>query len=223
MAVAGNGSFLKGVIGSITNITMKGFRGETVISGKRAKGQSNPSEAFLQAQLAAKLIVFIYQRVAEAIRVGFTTKASNQSEYNAYYGYTYDNAMDLSDPVDPTIINADLLVARGLMTTTTVTTPIVASAGLDQITFVVNDEAVDDTQSQFDRIGVVVYNITKDLWTSELRETARGTGTLEIPIDPGFLTLADTLDVYYYFYGVPGQENSGTSSNSIHASVTVAA
>lgn len=223
MAIAGAGSFLKGLKGSITNITLRAFRSETVAQGKRAKGQSNQSPEYIQSQAAAGILTNIYRLIAAAVKVGFTSKASNQSQYNAFYSEAYKNALDLSSPPTATLVPADLLVSKGVMTPTAIDS-ITADSSAKTVIIGRSIEAVDATQNVQDLVSAVLYNETQDKWLSFVDFNQRASD----PNDPlntttGFMTTGDTVRAYLFYRGYPTQTNAGTSSNSVNGTTTVVA
>lgn len=212
---------LKGSRKSAGGITTLVLKGQTIAKQKRAKGQSNPSPQYLQSQAAAALLVGAFQKIRAAVRPGFTSKGPTESSYNAFYAYNYLNALDLSSPPAATWMPADVLISKGSMTTTpfSATTTAVGSTGV--ITFHNVTTEADATQLSTDIQIFAVYNVTKDKWIGGLLGATRATAAPTFTAPAGFMVATDVIEVYRGFYGDPLALNTGTSSNSVAASVTV--
>lgn len=223
MAIAIGGSFLKKLKGSITNITLRGFRTQTVAQGKRVPGQINPSPEFIQSQSVASQLSQIYQRILGVVRSGWTSKASNQSEYNAWYSENYSGAFNLSSPPTATINLANLKTTKGVMTTT----PIVGLTADDSsatVAVAYSSSVMDATQRTADTALVAIYNTTQSKWfTAPQPGAQRGDSAFTISVPVGFMTTGDTLRVYVSFVADPTETNAGTSSTSVNDTVVVAA
>lgn len=223
MAIAGSGSFLKGLRGSATNLTMRNSLGETVVQGKRAKGQSNPSSAFIQSQAVAFQLNFIYHRIRELVQNGWTQLGGKKTKRGAWYSKAYGEAFDLSAAPVATFLPADLKVSNGIMTPTPFGGAVVADNSAATIAVLFSDIPQDATQLGTDTVFLAVHNRTQDNWYQMYgtsKDTSPGyTGTVPI----GFMTTGDTIDVYMFFIGAPGAENAGTSSDSVYATATVVA
>jgi len=203
--------------GGLTTLVLKG---QTIAKQKRAKGQSNPSPQYLQSQAAARLIVGIFQKVKSAINAGFTSMKPTESPYNAFYSYTYLNALDLSSPPAATLEPADLLVSKGLMTPTieSAATTAVASTGVITVHHATTE--ADATQLATDQSIIVAYNNTQDKWFAGIAAGLRSSATATITAPTGFMIATDSITVYFGMYGVAPAANAGTSSNSVNSTVT---
>src|SRR5713226_570844 len=113
--------WLWGVRKTAAGLTGRTSLGIQILQGKRAKGQSNPSDAYIQAQNALRILTSINGKIATIIRNGFTQLMPGWSGYSAFTSYGYANAIDLSAPPDATLIDANLLVTKGSMTPTPLT------------------------------------------------------------------------------------------------------
>lgn len=204
--------------------TAAGMTGRTslgiqILQGKRAKGQSNPSPEFIQAQAAGRIITGIFQRIASVINKGFLQVGPGQSPYNLFYRWTYDNAIDLSAPPDATLEPADLLISKGVMTQTPFSSTPTAVASTHLVHVAWPSTIVDDTQSADDVVNVAIYNATQDKWFPASGGFTRTTGPEDIDVGAGFMAATNVIHVYMGFYGQPGEALAGTSSNSVHASI----
>lgn len=223
MAIAGNGSFLKGLRGSAVNLTFKGFHDETVVQGKRAKGTFTPSEKTIQAQSVAAQLSAIYRLIRAVVLRGYTSKASNQSQYNAWYSENYANGFDLSSPPDAVFEPTTFSTAKGVMTQTPVSS-VTADVSDGTVITTYPTTVSDASQSTFDEAIIVIHNRTQDKWINSAAGAAgRASGTLSVGVPTGFMAAGNTVDVYLSFVAVPFEPNAGTSSNSVYATTTVVA
>lgn len=221
MAIAGNGSFLKGLRGSAVNLTFKGFHDETVVQGKRAKGTFTPSPETLAAQSVAAQLSAIYRLIRAAVVNGFTSKASNQSEYNAWYSENYGEAFDLSSPPTATFLPAGFVATKGVMTPTPILTT-VADVSNESVTTTFASTVADASQELTDYAITVIHNRTQDKWHVDAEGTDRTAGTQVTGVPPGFMVAGNTIDVYTGWKSTFGP-NAGLSSISIYSTTAAVA
>lgn len=210
--------------GSAARMTSRTSNGIAIIQGKRALGQSNPSEQFLSSQQAASIIWPYFQRAPEAIRTGYTNVRTGRYAANEFYKEFYKNGMTDASMGDFTIQWADLLFTRGVMTPTAPTS-IVAdlSAGL-VVNFPV--AVADGSQSANDMPIIVVINVntpTRQFGITDSGISRSDGSSSAIVLPPGFAVVSDVLKIYLGFRARSGQPNEGTSSNNTYSTQAVVA
>lgn len=221
MAIADNGSFLKGLRGSAVNLTFKGFHSETVVQGKRKKGQSNPSPQFIASQVALARAVEIFQKAGSVISDGFTTGNPNSSGYNKYSKEFFKH-VDYSSAPAITIFYDEVLTSKGNMTITNLSDTPDPDVSDGTITLVWPTAVVDETQNANDISLIVVYNQTQDKWFG-VRGPLRSTGGGAISVPDNFMEATNVLRVYIGFLADETEENAGRSSDSVNTSAIVVA
>lgn len=224
MAIAGSGSFLKGLTGSAVNLNFRGFRDETVVSGKRKKGQSNPSPEFIQEQSIVRQLSAIYRLIKADIQLGITNKNGNQSRYNKWSSLNNTGAFNISAPPTATFIPANFKISSGVMTPA-LTLTAVADVSADDISVGWDGTSYDPTQLATDIPIVVLHNRTLDVWLQmPTSPQTRSSGIAQYNIiSSGFAVLGNTIDVYFSMYGAPGTETAGTSQVTGYVTTTVVA
>jgi hypothetical protein len=126
----------------------------------------------------------------------------------------------MSVPLEPALIPDNLLISRGIMTTTPYTATPTAVASTHTVTVTNSASVMDDSQQSTDVRVMAVYNETQDKWFGELTTQVRSgiSGILVTP--PGWFSTGDILDVYTGYVAAPGSPNSNTSSASVVAQCT---
>ncbi len=203
-------------------MTTRTSRGQRIIQGKRTKGQSNPSEAYLLSQRIAAVIWPYFRYASGFIKQFWTRKTTGQTAASQFYAYTYDNAMDTTDPMAPVIVPADLKFATGTMTPTPILT-LTGDVSDNEIRFTWTAAPSDDSQNSNDAVWYVLRNRTKNIWRSgSISDRSSGDSGA---IVPGSLNIAagDIIDLYANFLGVEGEPNAGLVSDSAFKTATVTA
>lgn len=227
MAEAGNGSFLKGLTGSAVNLTFKGFRGITVVSGKRKKGQTNQSPEFIQNQNISRQLKPIYHQGLAAINFGWMEKTPRQSRYNAWYGYAAKNFFDLSMPPVATLAGNAVMFTKGFITPTPVLTS-AADASARSITITWSAVPIDATQQLTDELVLMALNNTTQTWIAvhsddSVLSVPRSAGTFTGTVPAGLLTLGDDMNLFAGFRRVVPISGALSASDTMLGFATVAA
>lgn len=204
------------------NMTARTSNGIRILQGKRAKGQSNPSQEYLDNQLAAALIWPLFRKAPGIIRSMFTTIPEGEYAANDFFKYAYNNAINFVGPGNVTITEGDILFSKGLMTPTPITS-VIADDSDNTIDINYNATPVDASQQDDDFVSFIAHNVTQNKWTQLYQYNQRSSIQDPIPVDAGFMTTGDTINVWLQFDAYPGGINEGTSSNSAFATTVVVA
>jgi hypothetical protein len=225
MAIAEQGSFLKGLKGSIWNITFRNVFGETVAQGKRAKGMSNPSDQVIQSQAAAGFLWAYFRKFANNIRFGWQMLGDHKTPSGAFFSENYQAALGGSGAPLITPAYEDIIITRGLVTATQFLTGPVADASLATVAFTMATGTADVSQDAADDTVVLIYNITQDRVAVGAVGSRAGLGAASISCPAGFLVVADDIVVHTYQNSAQafGSDYYGKNSDSVSAITTVVA
>lgn len=194
--------------------------GLQILQGRRAKGQSNPSPEFIQAQAAGRIITGIFQKIPQVIDNGFMNVGPGQSPYNLFYKNTYNSAIDLSSPPAASLVPADLMTSKGSITQTGYSSTPTAVSATHLVHVAWPATIVDGSQLADDLSNIAIHNRTQDKWYGQPGGFTRTTGPTDVDVQVGFMTTGDTIDIYLGFYGQVGEANTGKSSDSVFVSIT---
>lgn len=142
---------------SFANNVFTTYKGLNVVKAKPlsvANPNTDKQKVFRNAQ---KMIVELYRAASAVVKLGFQQTANPLSPYNAFVSYNRLNAFDYSTPPTPSLQPADVLFAKGSMTSTGMTS-VVLDESDGTATFTWNTTALDASQNANDTLSVVILN-----------------------------------------------------------------
>lgn len=206
--------WLWGVRKTAAGLTGRTSRGQQILQGKRAKGQSNPSPSYLQAQQVAFYVSKWYHSMAFLLNQGFTNIPTGSTVYAEFMRRAYATAFNLSSPPVANVDATGIQTSFGVMTATPVTgtTTAVASTGI--VTIHWNPDPVDDSQLDTDHMLVSIFNVATGafIFSAEVTDRSAGTYVAHAPI--GSFSAAQLIGIYLGARGLDGSLNANTSSPS---------
>lgn len=202
---------------SMGNATFSTWKGINVLKEKPQSVANPQSDGQIQQRSAFSQMVAAFREMPSAVRAGFKKLAVKKSEFNAFVSYNLKNAFDLSVPSVATIVAADVLVSKGTIAQSVLTSA-VADRSSNTITTVFPDIADQPGQSVTDVPIIAAYNATQGLWTGGIATAERQDGTANIPL-PAAWNTGDTVTIYLGFYN----PLTGESSDSANTTWTVQA
>ena len=201
--------------GSVGGVTFSSWKGINVMKSKPVS-VANPQSDKQKAQRAAlAFIVAAFRSMSSAINAGFRGLAVKKSPYNAFSSDALKNAFDLSVPPTATFQPENLLISKGSIAPTTISS-VVSNAGAGTVTVNYPTTSIGAGQSLTDRAIVAVYNATDNTFTGALKAATRDDGQAVLSIPAG-ITAEDELYVYLGFTSV----DSLNQSDSVVESETV--
>lgn len=220
-----NTPWLWGVTQSAANMTGRTSNGIMILQGKRAKGQSNPSEEFLSNQAVSRLIWPLFRAAQGFVRKLWTSVPTGRYAANEFFRVNRAGAMDFTDPLNPVVEPANLVFSRGTMTSTSPLT-VVADVSDNKVVVTFPATAADESQNVGDLVGIVIHNRSKNKWLSYTEDHGvRGDGTTgNIAVNP-MLSMAagDNIDIYLSFAADPFTINYPGTSESVYATTVAVA
>lgn len=205
--------WLWGARKTAAGMTGRTSNGIQILQGRRAKGQSNPSEAYIGSQVAASLLWPIFRSASGFIKMLWYNVPSGQYASNAFFKRNYDNALDFTDPMNPVVIPANLIFASGVMTPT-VPTSAVADVSVGNVVVDFPDTPSDASQSANDGSWMVIVNRTKNITVSG-SGGIRSDGSAVLSVIPELqAVVGNTIDIYLSF------NNNGTIDPATSGSET---
>lgn len=203
-------------------MTARTSNGIRILQGRRARGQSNPSQQYLDSQVAAQVIWPIFRAAQGIIRSLWTNVQTGRYAANEFYKKTYDNAITFPAPLTPVVSYPDLQFTNGVMTPTGFLT-LVADVSLNTVVAAYSALPSDASQLTTDVLWYVIHNRTADKWVSGASATRGDASTGGIVATNLTMTAGDTLDFYGGFQGDVGTLNAGSVSPSTFITTTVIA
>lgn len=211
------------------DMTMLRLKGQQIARGRRAKGQSNPSPQFLQAQATSGGIWELRRQAAGMIALGFTLGLEKQGRPQRFYKYTWDHALSNTTPPAAKIINYDetLLLSRGNMAITPMLTTTFSEA-TQTLALTWDDEILSYGKNPADKLMFFIKNRDTGLTYSITQVTDRGLGAASVTFPGTFAAETDTLLLYTAFIQTvddmgPVVPGAGLSSNSVFQEVVAGA
>lgn len=222
--------WLWGTRKTAAGLTGRTSRGQQILQGKRAKGQSNPSSQYLYSQAAAALIWPFYQKAPDAIKQGYTQIPTGGTAASEFYKYAYKNALGGTTTLDITMDPEALLFTKGVMTPTNQNAAPIADESAKTVVFSWAGGASDATQSELDYMVFVVVNkttgaevfVVSDGVVGAQRQAA-GTHTYTLNTPVGFMVAGNDVVCYLGAIAKNTESNHGTSSDSTNEIVVVIA
>ena len=203
--------------GSIGNATFSSWKGINVLKEKASSVANPKTDKQLMRRSALSQMVAIFRVISAVASLGFKKLAVKKSAFNAFVGNSLKTAFDYTLPPAASLVMANLLVSKGTITSTTITSIV---ADRSENTIEVNYAATIDGpgQSLADKPVIVMYNQNLDVWAQGLPDQLRSTGTAFTDL-PATWNTGDSLNVFVGFYN----EDSGESSDSVHGTTVIVA
>lgn len=214
-------TLLYGASGSFEEVTVKKWKKLRVMAHKASGNFTNISQRYRDQQTAMAATVALFKKIAAIVYVGWKQSKSYPGEYAAFVGYTLKNAWDFTTPGSPVLNSEDIVVAKGSMPITPITS---SSSDQSSNNIIVNwATSAGYGQASTDKIQLAVYNKTTDTWLYDTTGAARSVGTRTITPPAGFLTAADELEAHTFFYGLTETDTANTASDDVMVPITVVA
>lgn len=195
---------------SMGGVTFSTWKGINVLKNKATTVANPQTGAQISQRSAFSQMVALFRNDPAAIRAGFKKQAVKKSEFNAFMSANLDNAFDRSVPGVASIIPANLVFAKGTISSTA---PITTTADRSNNTIVTTFAATvtQPGESLTDLALVSAYNITQDLSYGEVSAAQRSTGTssIALPLD---WAVGDSVRVYLGFSNPLSGESADSSS-----------
>lgn len=188
--------WLWGVRKSAASMTGRTSNGLQILQGKRAKGQSNPSALFLGSQIGSALIWGLWHKVPGFIRENIFNVPNGQYQANVFYSRNYNNALDFTDPMLPTLEVANVIFASGGMTPTSILTGS-ADVSTGDLTITWPIGAADASQNATDGMWVVVINRNNGHAVSGSVGIRSGGSSGGFDISALSMAVGNNIDVYF--------------------------
>lgn len=201
--------------GSVGGATFSTWKGLNVLKSKPETVANPQSDNQLMRRSAMTQLVAIFRRIPAAVDAGFKKLAIHMSAFNAWTSYNLRNAFDYSAPPTADLNFSSILVSKGTITSTPISTNTATNAS-PTVTITYPTTIADPGQSTTDKVIAACYNQTQDTWGSATGTATRADGTVSITM-PANMVTADQYYVYLAFYN----ELSGESSDSVPANDTV--
>lgn len=202
---------------SMGNATFSTWKGINVLKEKPQSVANPQTDTQTQQRSAFSQMVLAFRNMPAVVRAGFKKLAVKMSEFNAFTSYNLKNAFDFSVPPTATLVPADVLISKGTISSTAISTS-VSDRSSNTIVVTFPTTATQPGQSATDLAIVAAYNVTQSDFYGEVTAAARSTGTGSITL-PAAWNTGDTLQVYVGFYN----SLSGESSDSTNIADTIVA
>lgn len=217
-----NSPWLWGDRKSAAGMTARNSRGQHILQGKRAKGQSNPSPGYLSSQVAAHLIWPYFRKAAGFVRQFFKGLPTGSTAAAEFYKYAYVNGFTPDGTGSGTLDVDGIVYAKGTMTQTNTLT-FTGDVSDDAIVFTFPTTNADASQSATDKAWYVIINLSQNKTISGAIPGTRSGGTSGTIVPPaGFLVAGNNLELYLHFVSdvTPVTETNVSTSVIAHATVT---
>jgi hypothetical protein len=201
----------------IGNAVFSTWKGINVLKSKPMSVANPQSDGQVQQRSAFSQMVSAFRNMPAVIQLGFKKLAVKKSEFNAFMSYALKNAFDMSVPPTATLVPADLLISKGTIASTALSTQ-AADRSDNTITVTFPTTATQPGQSSTDVALVAAYNVTKSDFYGEVTSAARSTGTASIAL-PAEWETGDNLVIYLGFSNPLTKE----TSDSVNDTATIAA
>ena len=195
--------------GSIGGVTFSKWKGLNVAKGKAENVQQPNTDAQLLQRDKMTLIVGLYRSISSIVQTGFRSLAVNMSEFNAFTSYNIKNAVQALNATDAELVFADILIAKGALSSTPVTGMSGASAQADvALTYSASLAAPD--QSLLDLALAVVINETQGIIAFVGGADNRSDGTTSVSMSENLVS-GDVIHGYLFFENEAGTEVSDST------------
>lgn len=203
--------------GSIGGVTFSSWKGVNVAKSKPTV-VANPKTDPQKAQRSAfTQIINIYRLLVGVVDLGFKQLAVKQSAYNAFCSVNLKDAFDTSVPPTATFKPEDLMISKGTIAKTAITS-ITASEMAGDVDFNFPTSATGPGQSATDKPLMAVYNETQEEWAAAVGMATRATGTDSISV-PVTWVETDSLHCYLGFVNAEGS----AAGDSVYKSAVMSA
>lgn len=207
-------------------MTARTSRGQRILQGKRAKGQSNPSEKYIFSQKVAAILWPVFRGVAGFIVDNFQNIPTGSTPAAEWYKINYFTGISGVAPGNPSLAPGGLIFAKGTMSQTAYNS-LVADASAHSITFNWNATPSDSSQEATDLLGFVIYTPNGNSGGPKMmsgRSGVRSDGTITYTgIPAGWFAAGDAVYVYPTFRGATGEANEGMISQTAELDTVVVA
>lgn len=200
---------------SFANNVFTTYKGMNVVKSKPlsvANPNTEKQQVFRNAQ---KMIVEIYRSISAIVKLGFRETPNPLSPYNAFVSYGRKNAFSYSVPPTPSFLSANMLIAKGSITTTPMTS-IVLDDTADSLELDWATAVADASQSANDNLSVVVFRATdNELMFAQNSSIKRSAGTANftvVGLAPGVI-----YNVYTFFASSTEKKSSDSQYQSVTA------
>lgn len=188
--------------GSIGGVTFSSWKGVNVAKSKPTV-VANPDSDPQKAQRSAfTQIINIYRLLVAIVGLGFKQLAVKQSPYNAFCSVNLKDAFDTSVPPTATFEPENLVISKGTIAKTAITS-VSASEAAGDVDFNFPTSATGPGQSATDRPLMAVYNETQDEWAAAVGTATRTTGSDSLSV-PATWVETDSLHCYLGFVNAEG-------------------
>lgn len=195
---------------SMGNATFSTWKGLDILKQKATSVANPKTPNQLMRRSAMKQVVAIFRMTPAAIKLGFKKGEAHMSEYNRFSKNALKNAFDFSNPPVATLNPANLLVSVGTITPTPIDS-IISDRSIGTIVLAHSITIDGPGQSASDQDIAVVYNSTKNEWTSNSVHAARSTSAATVPMPANWQT-GDLLEAYLAFYNPVSNDSSSSVS-----------
>ena len=203
--------------GNVGNAVFSTWKGIDVLKEKPISVANPNSDNQQMRRSAMSQVVSIFRQAASAVRAGYKKLAIQMSEFNAFSSEALRFAFDYSAPPVATLNAEDLLISKGTIATTPIST-VVADVSATTVLVTYPTTTPEPGMSASDQAIIVAYNETLDDWTGASTSDLRSAGTADIPM-PGTWVAGNNIRVWLGFYNPLSQE----SSDSVNTTGTVVA
>lgn len=193
---------------SVGGTTFSTWKGLNVLKSKPITVANPESDAQLMRRSALSQIVAIFRLIPAAVNAGFKKLAVHMSPYNAWASVNLKDAFDYSAPPDATFYPAGMLISKGTIAKTEIST-ISSTNGSPTATITFPTTSADPGQSATDKTIAVVFNESQNVWGSATGTAVRSAGTVSVTMPANYVTGND-ISYWLGFYN----ELSGESSDS---------
>ncbi len=201
--------------GRVGNAVFSTWKGLNILKEKPASVANPDTDNQKMRRSALRQVVSMFRQMPAAIRAGFKKLAVGKSEWNAFASNALRFAFDFTLPPTATFVPADLLISKGTISSTPITT-VTASVGAGTIAVTYPNTIADPGQANSDLAIIAAYNSTLDDWTGGITADLRSAGAADIPL-PGTWVSTNNIVVYLGF----SSPLNGESSDSTNTAGTV--
>lgn len=204
------------VVNKVGNVIFAVNKGQNVVRSKPASVSQANSEAQLFQRAKMTLMVALYRLTSAAVNMGYTATPNPSSPYNAFTSYNIKNGTSGSTSSTVTYDYASLLFANGSLGTTAVTSVAIDSSD-EGLTFSYSSGTPLSGQASTDKIYIVVYNVTQDIWETQIASETRADGAADVTLTMN-VAASDACHVWIFFYSEDGSKSGVNTYNSVTAS-----
>ena len=203
----------RGSIGGVVFTTQFGFN---VAKSKPVSVAQPNSDKQRMQKSAMSQITAIARQILGVIQVTFNALAVGKSAYNVFSSLNLRTAFDFSNPPTAVLLPSSLVISKGTIAITPVSTAVVGVGGNSiDVTFPNSVESVG--QSLTDVAVVVAFNETNGKAAGWISGNVRSMGECAVDI-----TLIKSTNPVYHLYLAFISEDGSKSSDSVHSVVPFA-